>query len=122
VSSTGPVGPPSDPAPAPPNGDLPIPPTGEPTTAPPAGPLGRHPWRLVTAVVVVLALVVVAAGLLWVHSEADPSGPPGRQVIVAVRAGEHLTESAQYALIVLLAFAMPAPLLHLLTAVAGELQ
>ena len=94
MSSTGPVGPPSDPAPAPPNGDLPIPPTGEPTTAPPAGPLGRHPWRLVTAVVVVLALVVVAAGLLWVHSEADPSGPPGRQVIVAVRAGTGVDQLA----------------------------
>ena len=47
----------------------------------------RHPWRLTAAVVVLVGLVVLVGGTLWVRSEADPSGPPGSQVIVTVPAG-----------------------------------
>jgi UPF0755 protein len=36
---------------------------------------------------VAVGLVVIVGGYLWVSSEADPSGPPGSQVIVTVGSG-----------------------------------
>ncbi len=47
----------------------------------------RHPWRMAALAFVVVGLVVIVGGYLWVNSEADPGGPPGRQVIVTVRSG-----------------------------------
>ncbi len=44
--------------------------------------------------VVVIGLAIVVGGLLWVHSEADPSGPPGRQVVVTVRSGTGVDQLA----------------------------
>ena len=47
----------------------------------------RHPWRIAALAFVVVGLAVIVGGYLWVNSEADPAGPPGRQVIVTVRSG-----------------------------------
>ena len=58
-----------------------------PRTAPEHRGRLRHPWRLAAAVVILVGLVVLVGGALWVRSEADPSGPPGAQVIVTVPAG-----------------------------------
>jgi len=47
--------------------------------------LGRHPWRLLAVVSIVVVVVVAVAGVLWLQSEADPSGGQGAQVLVTVR-------------------------------------
>lgn len=47
----------------------------------------RHPWRIAALVFVLVGLVVIVGGFVWVRSEADPSGPPGSQVIVTVAPG-----------------------------------
>jgi UPF0755 protein len=46
-----------------------------------------HPWRIVAALVILAGLVVMVGGYVWVQSEANPSGPPGPQVLVTVTAG-----------------------------------
>ena len=48
---------------------------------------GRRRWRIAAAGVIVAGLVVLVGGYLWVQSEAEPSGPPGPQVLVTVPAG-----------------------------------
>ena len=55
----------------------------------------RHPWRLAALAVIVVGVLVLVGGYLWVRSEADPSGPPGAQVIVTVPtgSGENATAS-----------------------------
>ena len=52
------------------------------------GVVGRHPWRTVAVGVIVVGLAVIVGGFLWVRTEANPSGPLGRQVVVAVAPGE----------------------------------
>ena len=47
----------------------------------------RHPWRIAAVSVVVAGVAVLAGGYLWVQHEANPSGPPGPQVLVTVPAG-----------------------------------
>jgi UPF0755 protein len=47
----------------------------------------RHPWRIAAVVVIAAGIIVLVGGYLWVHSEADPSGPQGAQVIVTVPVG-----------------------------------
>jgi UPF0755 protein len=54
----------------------------------------RHRWRSVVLVGLGLVVVVVVAGTLWVRAEASPSGPPGAQVIVAVRSGSGVDQLA----------------------------
>jgi UPF0755 protein len=73
----------------------------------PGGPHGRrgsgterktafahHPYRIVGAVFVLLVLVVVVGGYLWLDHEANPSGPKGAQVIVAVPKGAGVSSFA----------------------------
>ena len=52
-----------------------------------SGGPGRHPWRIVALVVIMVGLVVLVGGYAWVQSEASPSGPPGPPVLVTVPAG-----------------------------------
>lgn len=47
----------------------------------------RRRWRIVVLVLVVAVLAIILGGFVWVNSEANPSGPHGRQVIVTVAAG-----------------------------------
>ncbi len=58
-------------------------PDGPPETGPPR----RRWWRIAALAFVVAGLAVVVGGYLWIDSEANPSGPPGPQVIVTVPAG-----------------------------------
>lgn len=51
------------------------------------GGRGRHPWRLVAAGFILVGLGVLVGGYFWVQSEAEPSGPPGAQVLITVPAG-----------------------------------
>ena len=44
-------------------------------------------WLIATAVVAVVALVVLAGGGLWVKRQVDPSGSPGRTVNVDIPEG-----------------------------------
>jgi len=46
-----------------------------------------HPWRIAAALLILVALVIVVGGYIWVQNEANPSGPPGPQVLVTVPAG-----------------------------------
>lgn len=59
-------------------------PTGRPG---PAHGRRRHPWRLAAAGAILAGLVVLVGGYFWVQSEANPSGPPGGQVLVTIPAG-----------------------------------
>ncbi len=54
----------------------------------------RHPVRLAVAIVVLVIVLVLIGGTLWVRSEADPSGPPGAQVVVTVPSGTGLGQLA----------------------------
>jgi UPF0755 protein len=54
----------------------------------------RPRWRIPALVFVVVGLAVLLGGYLWVSSEANPSGPPGPQVIVAVRPGSGVGQLA----------------------------
>ncbi len=47
----------------------------------------RHPWRIAASAFVLAGLALILGGYLWVSSEADPGGPPGRQVIISVPTG-----------------------------------
>jgi UPF0755 protein len=47
----------------------------------------HHPYRIAGLVFVVVGVIVVVGGYLWLNSEANPSGPKGAQVIVAVPKG-----------------------------------
>jgi UPF0755 protein len=49
--------------------------------------VGRRPLRIIVIVVILLGLCVLIGGYFWVDSEANPSGPPGPQVIVTVAPG-----------------------------------
>ncbi len=46
-----------------------------------------HAWRIAALLFVVVGVAIILGGYLWVNSEANPSGPPGPQVIVAVPSG-----------------------------------
>ena len=46
-----------------------------------------HPGRIVAALAIMAGLVVLVGGYLWVQHEANPSGPPGLQILVTVPAG-----------------------------------
>jgi len=48
---------------------------------------GRRRWRIAAAAVIVAGVAVLVGGYLWVQSEAEPSGPPGPQVLITVPAG-----------------------------------
>lgn len=80
----------------PPDGSAPLPVYGR--TPPARGarrrPDSRHPLR--TAVLIVVAVVVLAliGGYLWLNSEASPSGPEGPQVIVTVPSGTGTSQLA----------------------------
>jgi UPF0755 protein len=50
-------------------------------------PFRRHPVWTAAVVVVALVVLVVGGGLLWVNSEANPSGQRGPQVVVTVPSG-----------------------------------
>lgn len=54
----------------------------------------HHPFRIVSAVFVLVVLVVVVGGYLWLNREANPSGPKGAQVIVAVPKGAGVSSFA----------------------------
>jgi UPF0755 protein len=54
----------------------------------------HHPYRIVAGVFVLLGLVVVVGGYLWLNHEANPSGPKGAQVIVAVPKGAGVSSFA----------------------------
>ena len=54
----------------------------------------HHPFRIAGAVFVVLGLAVVVGGYLWLNHEANPSGPKGTQVIVAVPKGAGVSSFA----------------------------
>jgi UPF0755 protein len=54
----------------------------------------RHPWRIAAVIFVVVGVAVIVGGYLWVTSEADPSGPPGAQVIVTVKPGSGVNQLA----------------------------
>ncbi len=58
------------------------------------GPPRRHLWRVAALVFVLAGLAVVIGGYLWVNSEANPSGPPGPQVIVTVQPGTGVSQLA----------------------------
>ena len=54
----------------------------------------HHPLRIAGAVFVLVGLVVVVGGYLWLNHEANPSGPKGAQVIVAVPKGAGVSSFA----------------------------
>ena len=54
----------------------------------------HHPYRIAGIVFVFLVLVVVVGGYLWLNHEANPSGPHGAQVIVAVPKGAGVSSFA----------------------------
>lgn len=54
----------------------------------------RHWWRIAALVFVLAGVAVILGGFLWVRSEADPSGPPGPQVIVTVPSGTGVNQLA----------------------------
>ncbi|MBF6554777.1 MAG: endolytic transglycosylase MltG [Acidimicrobiales bacterium] len=54
----------------------------------------RHPWRIAALVFLLLGLGVIVGGYLWVDSQANPSGPPGAQVIVTVGPGSGVNQLA----------------------------
>jgi cell division protein YceG involved in septum cleavage len=51
-------------------------------------------WRIAALAFVLLGLAVIVGGYVWVSSEANPSGRPGPQVIVTVRAGSGVNRVA----------------------------
>ncbi len=59
-----------------------------------AGRRRHHPWRIAALAFIVIGAGVIVGGYLWVNSEASPSGPPGPQVIVTVRAGTGVNQLA----------------------------
>jgi UPF0755 protein len=54
----------------------------------------HHPWRIAGLVFVLIGVLVVVGGYLWISREADPAGPRGAQVIVAVRPGTGIDQLA----------------------------
>ncbi len=54
----------------------------------------RRLWRIAALVFVVAGVAVLVGGYLWVNSEANPSGPPGPQVIVTVKQGTGVNQLA----------------------------
>jgi len=54
----------------------------------------HHPFRIAGAIFAVLGLVVVVGGYLWLDHEANPSGPKGAQVIIAVPKGAGVSSLA----------------------------
>jgi len=54
----------------------------------------HHPWRIAGLVFVLIGVLVVVGGYLWISREADPPGPRGPQVIVAVRPGTGINQLA----------------------------
>ena len=54
----------------------------------------HHPFRILGLLFVLFGLVVIGGGYLWLNSEANPSGPKGAQVIVAVPKGAGLSSFA----------------------------
>ncbi len=54
----------------------------------------RHPWRLVAVVVILAGVVLLVGGYAWVQHEADPSGPPGPQVLLTIPAGAGVSSTA----------------------------
>jgi UPF0755 protein len=65
---------------------------GDPPEQP--GTPRRRLWRIAALVFVVAGVAVLVGGYLWVNSEANPSGPLGPQVIVAVRPGTGVNQLA----------------------------
>jgi UPF0755 protein len=57
-------------------------------------PSRRHVWRIAALIFVVAGVAVLVGGYLWVNSEANPSGPPGPQVIVTVKPGTGVNQLA----------------------------
>ena len=70
----------------------PEPETEEPEAEEPAR--RHHPWRIAGLVFVLIGVLVVVGGYLWISREADPPGPRGAQVIVAVRPGTGINQLA----------------------------
>jgi UPF0755 protein len=54
----------------------------------------HHPFRILGLAFVVVGVVVVVGGYLWINHEANPSGPKGAQVIVAVPKGDGTSQFA----------------------------
>jgi UPF0755 protein len=54
----------------------------------------HHPWRIAGLVFVLIGVLVIVGGYLWISREADPPGPPGVQVIVAVSPGTGINQLA----------------------------
>jgi UPF0755 protein len=48
----------------------------------------HHPFRVVALVAVLAGVALVVGGLAWVDGQANPTGPKGAQVIVAVPQGD----------------------------------
>ncbi len=67
----------------------PVPDPDGPVDGGPTRRTGRfaHPWRIFASVFIVLGVAVLVGGYLWVDSEANPSGPEGPAVVVAVADG-----------------------------------
>ena len=57
-----------------------------PGAARPASRRG-HPFRLAALIFIAVGVIVLVGGYFWVQSEASPSGPPGRQVLITVPTG-----------------------------------
>ncbi len=47
----------------------------------------RRRWRIGALAAAVVVVAILIGGYLWVDSEANPSGPPGAQVVVTVKPG-----------------------------------
>jgi UPF0755 protein len=71
-----------------------LPPRRQKSQAPRGGVIRRHPGWTAAVVVIVVGVAVIVGGLLWVQSEANPGGPKGAQVIVAVPPGGGLSRLA----------------------------
>jgi UPF0755 protein len=55
---------------------------------------GHRHFRILSLLFVAAGLALIIGGYLWVQSEADPSGPVGGQVLVAVPAGSGVNQFA----------------------------
>ena len=70
-----------------PDGDGPVRPGAPRPPRPGRTARRRHPWRIAAVAVILAGLIVLVGGYFWVQSEANPSGPPGAQVLITVPAG-----------------------------------